>query len=151
MGEPMMLAVMVVAAMVMMRCFPNVPVSRWLAAMTVDPLARRLNRTTPAQWVVLIGGVALIGLAIWFEIDEIRMLAGLGGSVGEITTLLSTIEWSGMVELGLAGLMSRTVVARLPVFRHVFRMHAQRNTTRSVRSRTPANDEGDGGPVRLIA
>ena len=147
----MMLAVIVVAAMVMMRCYPDLPVSRWLAAMTVDPLARRLNRTTPAQWVVLIGGVALIGLAIWFEIDEIRMLAGLGGSVGEITTLLSTIEWSGMVELGMTGLMSRTVTARLPVFRHVFRMRAQRNTTRSVRSRTPANDEGDGGPVRRIA
>lgn len=151
MGGSITLVAIMVAAMLMMRRFPNVPVSRWLAAMTVDPLARRLNRTTPAQWVVLIGGVALIGLAIWFEIDEIRMLAGLGGSVGEITTLLSTIEWSGMVELGMTGLMSRTVTARLPVFRHVFRMRAQRNTTRSVRSRTPANDEGDGGPVRRIA
>lgn len=151
MGGSMMLVATMLAAMLMVRLDPDLPISRWLTGVTVDPLARRLNRTTPAQWVVLIGGAALIGMAIWFEIDEIRMLAGLGGSVGEITTLLSTIEWSGMVELGMAGLMSRTVVARWPVFRHVVRMRARRSTTRTDRSRTPANDEGDGGPVRLIA
>ena len=91
------------------------------------------------------------GDAIWFEVDEIRLLAGAGGSVGEIAMLASTIEWGGVVELAMAGLLSRTMVARLPVLRHYLWRRAGRTTIRARRPGSPANDDGEGEPGRLAA
>ena len=110
MGGSIMIAALLLAVTLLLRSAPALPISRWLARGLVDPPARLFNRSTPRQWAVILGGAALIGLAIWFEVDEIRLLAGAGGSVGEIAMLASTIEWGGVVELAMAGLLSRTMV-----------------------------------------
>ena len=140
-----MIAALLLAVTLLLRSAPALPISRWLARGLVDPPARLFNRSTPRQWAVILGGAALIGLAIWFEVDEIRLLAGAGGSVGEIAMLASTIEWGG------AGLLSRTMVARLPVLRHYLWRRAGRTTIRARRPGSPANDDGEGEPGRLAA
>lgn len=146
-----MTATLLLAVTLLLRSAPALPISRWLARGLVDPPARLFNRSTPRQWAVILGGAALIGLAIWFEVDEIRLLAGVGGSVGEIAMLASTIEWGGVVELAMVGLLSRTMVARFRVLRHYLRRRAGRTTIRARRPGSPANDDGEGEPGRLAA
>lgn|GEM_PF-5623688 len=150
MAAPTMLAMGIMAALTLLRCHPDLPVSHWLMRLAVDPVARLLNRTTPGQWAIILGGVAVIGLAVWFEVDEICMLAGMGGSVGEVATLVSTLEWGGLVELAMAGLVSRSMLARLPVLRH-FRRRTRRDAVRARRPSASANDDGEAEPARLAA
>ncbi|MDY0959699.1 hypothetical protein SOM26_13475 [Sphingomonas sp. CFBP8993] len=131
--------------------WPDIPVSRWLARMLVEAPAKRLNRVRPGHWAMMVVGVALIGLAIWFEIDEIRMLAMAGGSMGDLMMLASAIEWGSMAELGMAAMLSSSYLTRWPVFQ---RMAARLTASRAARPRRaerPANDTDDSEGRRLAA
>lgn len=144
-------ALLLLGLTMLLRCCPGLPVSRWLAHLLVEVPARRLNRVRPAHWGVMIAGAVLVGLAIWFEVDEIRMLAMAGGSMGDLVMMVSAIEWGGVVELGMAAMLSSSILARWPVVR---RMMARRSTQRAVRprrTRRSANDSGDGDGRRLAA
>ncbi|CAM3296027.1 MULTISPECIES: hypothetical protein [Sphingomonas] len=131
--------------------WPDLPVSRWLAPMLVEAPARRLNRVRPGHWAMIVAGVALIGLAIWFEIDEIRMLAMAGGSMGDLVMIASTIEWGGVAELGMATILSSSMLARWPVFRRWAGRLSAGRAARPRRAERPANDTSDGEGRRLAA
>ena len=135
----------------LLRLCPDLPISRWLARMLVEAPARRLNRISPAQWGVMIAGAAVIGLAIWFEIDEIRMLAMAGGSAGDLVMMASAIEWGGVVELSMAAILSSSMLARWPVVRRMVARRSARRAVRAHRVRHPANDSGDSEGRRLAA
>lgn len=147
----MTVTLMLLGLAIMLYVWPELPVSRWLAAMLVEAPARRLNRVRPGHWAMMLVGVALIGLAIWFEIDEIRMLAMAGGSMGDLVMIASAIEWGGVAELGMAAILSSSMLARWPVFRRwAGRLSASR-APRPRRTERPANDSGDGEERRLAA
>ncbi|WP_294278915.1 hypothetical protein [uncultured Sphingomonas sp.] len=131
--------------------WPDLPVSRWLAGMVIEAPARLLGRVRPGQWAMMELGVALLGLAIWFEIDEIRMLAAAAAPMGDLVMLASAIEWGGVAELVMAAVLSSSMLARWPVFgRWAGRMSASRNA-RPRRVERPANDSDDGEGRRLAA
>jgi hypothetical protein len=147
----MTVTVLLLGLTILLHVWPDLPVSRWLARMLVEVPARQLSRIRPGHWAMMVAGVALVGLAIWFEIDEIRMLAMAGGSMGDLVMITSAIEWGSMVELGMAAMLSSSVLARWPVFR---RMAARLTASRAARSRRaerPANDTDDGEGRRLAA
>ncbi|WP_267435072.1 hypothetical protein [Sphingomonas sp. GM_Shp_1] len=143
--------VLLLGLTIVLRLWPTLPVSRWLARMLVDAPARRLHRVAPVQWGVMILGVALIGLAIWFEMDEIRMLAMAGGSMGDLVMMASAIEWGGIVELGMAAIFSSTMLSRWPVVRGFVARRSSRRTVRARRAQRPANDSGDSEGQRFAA
>lgn len=131
--------------------WPDLPVSRWLAGMVIEALARLLGRVRPGHWAIMALGGALLGLAIWFEIDEIRMLAAAAAPMGDLVMLASAIEWGGVAELAMAAVLSSSMLARWPVFgRWARRMFASR-TARPRRVERPANDSDDGEGRRLAA
>ncbi len=131
--------------------WPDLPVSRWLAGMVIEAPARLLGRVRPGHWAMMELGVALLGLAIWFEIDEIRMLAAAAAPMGDLVMLASAIEWGGVAELVMAAVLSSSMLARWPVFgRWAGRMSASRNA-RPRRVERPANDSDDGEGRRLAA
>jgi len=144
-------ALLLLGLTILLRLWPTLPVSRWLARMLVDAPARRLNRVAPVQWGVMILGVALIGLAIWFEMDEIRMLAMAGGSMGDLVMMASAIEWGGVVELGMAAIFSSTMLSRWPVVRRFMARRPSHRSVRACRIQRPANDSGDSEGQRLAA
>ncbi|WP_394663485.1 hypothetical protein [uncultured Sphingomonas sp.] len=147
----MMAALLLMGVMILLRCCPNLPVSRWLSAMLVDAPARRLNRVSRRQWGVVIAGVALIGLAMWFEVDEIRLIALGGESMGELVMMASAIEWGGLVELSLVAILSSSMLARWPIARRFVVRRSARRTVRARHSQRAANDSGDGDRRGLIA
>ncbi len=131
--------------------WPDLPVSRWLAGMVIEAPARLLGRVRPGHWAMMALGVALLGLAIWFEIDEIRMLAAAAAPMGDLVMLASAIEWGGVAELVMAAVLSSSMLARWPVFgRWAGRMFASR-TARTRRVERPANDADDSEERRLAA
>ncbi len=131
--------------------WPDLPVSRWLASRLIVAPARLLGRVRPGHWAMMALGVALLGLAIWFEIDEIRMLAAAAAPMGDLVMLASAIEWGGVAELVMAAVLSSSMLARWPVFgRWAGRMSASR-TARPRRVERPANDSDDGEGRRLAA
>lgn len=131
--------------------WPDLPVSRWLAGMVIEAPARLLGRVRPGHWAMMALGVALLGLAIWFEIDEIRMLAAAAAPMGDLVMLASAIEWGGVAELAMAAVLSSSMLARWPVFgRWAGRMSASR-TARPRRVERSANDADDSEEPRLAA
>ncbi|WP_433908994.1 hypothetical protein [Sphingomonas yabuuchiae] len=148
----MMIATLLLLGLtILLRCWPTLPVSRWLAAYLVAAPARLLGRARPGHWAMMALGVALLGLAIWFEIDEIRMLAAAAAPMGDLVMLASAIEWGGVAELVMAAVLSSSMLTRWPVFgRWAGRMSASR-TTRPRRVERPANDADDGEGRRLAA
>lgn len=131
--------------------WPDLPVSRWLASMLIEAPARLLGRVRPGHWAMMALGVALLGLAIWFEIDEIRMLAAAAAPMGDLVMLASAIEWGGVAELVMAAVLSSSMLARWPVFgRWAGRISTSR-TARPRRVERPANDSDDGEGRRLAA
>ncbi|HJO67948.1 MAG TPA: hypothetical protein QF469_21745 [Sphingomonas sanguinis] len=131
--------------------WPDLPVSRWLAGILVDTPARLLGRVRPGHMAMMALGIALLGVAIWFEIDEIRMLAAAAGSMGDLVMLASAIEWGGVAELAMAAVLSSSLLARWPVFgRWAGRVSASR-TARPRRVERPANDSDDSEGRRLAA
>ena len=146
----MTVALLLLGLTALLRLCPDLPISRWLARMLVEAPARRLNRISPAQWGVMIAGAVVIGLAIWFEIDEIRMLAMAGGSAGDLVMMASAIEW-GVVELSMAAILSSSMLARWPVVRRMVARRSARRAVRAHRVRHPANDSGDSEGRRLAA
>lgn len=99
----------------------------------------------------MILGLALIGFAIWFEIDEIRMLAMAGGSMGDLVMMASAIEWGGVVELGIAAMLSSSMLARWPVVRRFATRRAAARAVRARQTHRPANDLSDGEGRRVAA
>lgn len=148
----MMIATLLLLGLtILLRCWPTLPVSRWLAAYLVAAPAKLLGRVRPGHWAMMALGVALLGLAIWFEIDEIRMLAAAAAPMGDLVMLASAIEWGGVAELVMAAVLSSSMLARWPVFcRWAGRMSASR-ATRPRRVERPANDADDGEGRRLAA
>ncbi|WP_343526448.1 hypothetical protein [Sphingomonas sp.] len=144
-------ALLLLGLMLLLRGCPYLPVSRWLSRMLVEAPAKRLNQVSPAQWGVMIAGAALIGLAIWFEVDEIRMLAMAGGSMGDLVMMVSAIEWGGVAELGMAAMLSSSMLARWPVVRRMVARRSAKRAARPRRTQRPANDSGDGEGRRLAA
>lgn len=131
--------------------WPDLPVSRWLAGMVIEAPARLLGRVRPGHRAMMALGVALLGLAIWFEIDEIRMLAAAAAAMGDLVMLASAIEWDGVAELVMAAVLSSSMLARWPVFgRWAGRISASR-TARPRRVERPANDADDSEERRLAA
>jgi len=144
-------ALLLLGLTLLLRCCPSLPISRWLARLLVEAPARQLNRVRPGHWATIALGVALIGFAIWFEIDEIRMLGGAAGSMGDLVMIVSTIEWGGLVELTMATVLSSSVLARWPVFRRWGRQMSASRAARPRRTERPANDSDDGEGRRLAA
>lgn len=131
--------------------WPDLPVSRWLASMLIEAPARLLGRVRPGHMAMMALGAALLGLAIWFEIDEIRMLAAAAAPMGDLVMLASAIEWGGVAELVMAAVLSSSMLARWPVFgRWTGRISASR-TTRPRRVERSANDSDDALGRRLAA
>lgn len=119
--------------------------------MVIEAPARLLGRVRPGHMAMMALGVALLGLAIWFEIDEIRMLAAAAAPMGDLVMLASAIEWGGVAELVMAAVLSSSMLARWPVFgRWAGRMSASR-TARPRRVERPANDADDSEERRLAA
>lgn len=129
--------------MVMRYVWPDLPVSRWVAGIAVEAPARLLLRVRPGHWAMMVAGAGLIGLAVWFEIDEIRMLAAAAGSMGDLVVIASAIEWGGVAELGMAAMLSSSILARWPVFRRWATRLSARRAVRSPRAERPSNDTGD--------
>ncbi|WP_294236361.1 hypothetical protein [uncultured Sphingomonas sp.] len=144
-------ALLLLGLTILLRCCPALPVSRWLAAFLVAAPARLLNRIRPGHWAMMALGVALLGLAIWFEIDEIRMLAAAAGSMGDLVMLASAIEWGGVAELAMAAMLSSSMLSRWPVFRRWAGRITASRATRPRRPERAANDGDDSEGRRLAA
>lgn len=140
-----MIVTMMLGLIALLRLCPDLPVSRAIAHWVVDVPARRLNRTSPAQWGMMIGMGLLIGLAWWFEMDEIRMLATSGGTLADALTLTSSLEWGGLVELSVAALVSRSFLGRLPFVARLARpiLRRQARHHRAAPSAAANDDDGD--------
>ncbi|WP_322964370.1 hypothetical protein [Sphingomonas fuzhouensis] len=147
----MMAALVLLGLTALLRLYPALPISRWLSRFMVEAPARWLNRVSRAQWGVMLLGMGLIGLAIWFEIDEIRMLAMAGGSMGDLVMMASAIEWGGVAELAMAAILSSSMLGRWPVIRRIVARRSAARGVRTRRVRPPANDHGDDDHDRLVA
>lgn len=141
-------AMMLLGLTILLRYCPTLPVSRWLAGCLVEVPARLLNHIRLGHWAIMALGVALLGFAVWFEMDEIRMLAAAAGPMGDLVMLASAIEWGGVAELAMAAVLSSSMLARWPI---VQRLIVRRSARRAVGSHRPANDPGDSDGRRLAA
>ncbi|KQM87514.1 hypothetical protein ASE67_07385 [Sphingomonas sp. Leaf23] len=138
-------AAVFVACIVLLRLWPDVPVSRVLAGLLVVPVARRFASLTPGHWLLFLILSAAAGTVLWMGGDMI-IVSAMGSP--ELAGVLLTVDVAAYLDAMLAALAVagavRGVSLRLWVARVLPRGRARR--TRAARvARKAANDDEPAG------
>lgn len=134
-----------IACIVILRWWPELPLSRALAAVLVVPAARKLAALTPGHWLLFLIVSAATGTVLWMGGDMI-IVSALGAP--ELAGVLAMIDIAAYLDAMLAAFAVAGAVrgsaVRLWVARWLPRGRNRR--TRRVRAAPKAaNDDGPAG------
>ena len=138
----LIVAAALVACIVILRSWPDLPVARVLAAWIVVPVARRFASLTPGHWLLFAMLSAAASAVIWMGGDMI-VVSAMGSP--ELAGVLMAIDVAAYLDAVLAALAVagavRGTALKLWVARALPRSRGRR--TRRVRvARRAANDDG---------
>ncbi|KQM61832.1 MULTISPECIES: hypothetical protein [unclassified Sphingomonas] len=138
-------AATLIACIVILRLWPDLPVVRVLAGLLVVPIARRFASLTPGHWLLFLILSAAAGTVVWMGGDMI-VVSAVGSP--ELAGVLMAIDVAAYLDAVLAALAVagavRGVSLKLWVARVLPRSRSRR--TRRVRvARKAANDDDPAG------
>ena len=141
----LIVATVLIACIVILRRWPDLPVARMLADVLVVPVARRFASLTPGHWVLFAMLSAAVGAVVWMGGDMI-VVSAMGSP--ELAGVLMAIDVAAYLDAMLAALAVagavRGTALKLWMARVLPRPRGRR--TRRVRvARKAANDEGPAG------
>lgn len=141
----LIVAAVLIACIVILRLWPDLPLAQALAAVLVVPVARRLATLTPGHWLLFAIVSAAVGTVLWMGGDMVIVTA-MGAP--ELAGVLAMIDIAAYLDavlaaFAVAGAVRGTAV-RLWVARLLPRGRSRR--TRRVRvARKAANDDEPAG------
>lgn len=138
-------AATLIACIVILRLWPDLPVVRVLAGLLVVPIARRFASLTPGHWLLFLILSAAAGTVVWMGGDML-VVSAMGSP--ELAGVLMAIDVAAYLDAVLAALAVagavRGVSLKLWVARVLPRSRSRR--TRRVRvARKAANDDDPAG------
>lgn len=147
----LIIAATVVACIVILRLWPDLPVARVLAGLLVLPAARRLASLTPGHWLLFLILSVAAGTVMWMGAD---MLVVSAMGTPELAGLLVAVDIAAYLDAMLAALAVagavRGVSLKLWVARVLPRPRGRR--MRRVRAaRKAANDDEPAGVWLAVA
>jgi len=147
----LIVAAVLIACIVVLRVWPDVPVARMLGALLVQPVARRLAALTPGHWALFLILSAAAGAVLWMGGDMI-VVSAMGSP--ELAGVLMAIDVAAYLDAVLAALAVAGAVRGTSLKLWVARVlpRARGRRTRRVRvARTAANDDDPVGAWRVVA
>ncbi len=134
-----------IACIVILRGWPDLPLARWLAAVLVLPVAGRLNRLTPGHWLLFAIVSAAVGAVLWMGGDMI-VVSAMGSP--EIAGLLAVVDVAAWLDAALAAIAAAGAMRGTSLRRWIARVPRPRSArarrTRTV-ARKAANDDDPAG------
>ncbi len=147
----LIVAATLVACIVVLRLWPDLPVARLLAGLLVVPVARRFAALTPGHWLLFAMLSAAAGAVVWMGGDML-VVSAMGSP--ELAGVLMAIDVAAYLDAMLAALAVAGAVRGASVKLWVARVlpRSRGRRTRRVRVvRKAANDDDPAGVWLAVA
>lgn len=147
----LIVAATLVACIVVLRLWPDLPVARLLAGLLVVPVARRFAALTPGHWLLFAMLSAAAGAMVWMGGDML-VVSAMGSP--ELAGVLMAIDVAAYLDAMLAALAVAGAVRGASVKLWVARVlpRSRGRRTRRVRVvRKAANDDDPAGVWLAVA
>ncbi len=147
----LIVAATLVACIVVLRLWPDLPVARILAGLLVVPVARRFAALTPGHWLLFAMLSAAAGAVVWMGGDML-VVSAMGSP--ELAGVLMAIDLAAYLDAMLAALAVAGAVRGASVKLWVARVlpRSRGRRTRRVRVvRKAANDDDPAGVWLAVA